>query len=175
MSCICLVLIALFLAHARPHNALHSPSIFGASLSEPHTSESNSAIVSILLLSLWYVRLTASGYKFYFCVLRITYSAVCTVDHVRAIFQIWTFSTWNLEKFYSYYRILNLSNAMDTSSPPVLEVFQEREERSQAQQSGTNAAREERLRRRRERERERRASENPEQREARLVGKHTFY
>ena len=71
--------------------------------------------------------------------------------------------TWR--KFY--YRISNLSNtAMDTSSPPVPEVFQER---SQPQQSGTNAAREERLRRRRECERERRASESPERREARLV------
>ena len=51
---------------------------------------------------------------------------------------------------------------MDTSSPttmdtlpPVPEVLQER---SQPQQSATDAAREERLRRRRERERERRAS-----------------
>ena len=55
---------------------------------------------------------------------------------------------------------------MDTSPPPVPEVLQER---SQPQQSATDAAREERLRRRRERERERRASEKPEQREARLV------
>ena len=74
-----------------------------------------------------------------------------------------------LGKSSSYYRISNLSNTtMDTLSPPVPEVFQER---SQPQQSGTNAAREEKLRRWQERERERRASESLEQREARLVGK----
>ena len=43
----------------------------GASLSEPHTSESNSALVSILL-SLWYVRLTEYVYKLLFLRIRIT-------------------------------------------------------------------------------------------------------
>ena len=55
----------LYTRSGSPHNVLHLPSwkVIGASLSEPHASESNSAIVSILLSSLWYVRLTESKYK----------------------------------------------------------------------------------------------------------------
>ena len=48
--------------------------LIGASLSEPHTSESNSALVSIYIYLLWYVRLPNLNTKFKFCVLRITYA-----------------------------------------------------------------------------------------------------
>ena len=60
------------------------------------------------------------------------------------------------------------TTAMDISSA---QLPLDTDERSQLPPSVTDAAREERLRRRRERERARRASERPEEKEARYVKK----
>ena len=52
--------------------------LFGATLSEPHTSESNSAPASIYIY-VWYVRLTESEYKILY--LLITYY-ICKEHYV---------------------------------------------------------------------------------------------